>query len=98
MKFQVREKGVMSDAPMKVVADRLTQISPNHAIYTVEDTYLDYGRGWKWTNIIRRGYMDCQVLTPKQWEDVLTCNSFSDLDIVIQEIIDYPYFMDKEAA
>jgi len=56
---------------MELVAKALELASPNGAKYRVEDVYLDYGQDWMWTTIVRHGYKECQVLNPREWEDIV---------------------------
>lgn len=84
-------------AVLEMAALRLTALSPNGATYAVEDTYFDYGQDWMWTTIIRHGFRECQVLDPSEWQAVVSCDSFSELEEVIDRIRNSRYFSDKEA-
>lgn len=80
---------------LSAVAAMLEAVSPHDATYLVGDTYFDMGQKWMWTTIIRRGYRDCQVLDPKQWEHILEANTPDDLAKVTNDIISDEYFSDK---
>lgn len=78
----------------KAVAALLEATSPNGARYIVEDVYLDYGQNWMWTTICREGYMDCQVLNPREWELVYMADSLDDLYKAAKEIKNGKFFND----
>ena len=80
---------------LKAVAAVLEMLSPNNAQYTVEDTYLDYGQDWKWTTICRKGYHDCQVLSPRDWGDVMVIETAEDVALVVDHIRGGDYFADR---
>lgn len=80
---------------LSAVAAMLEAVSPHDATYLVGDTYFDAGQNWMWTTIIRRGYRDCQVLDPKQWEQILETSTPDDLAKVTNDIINDEYFGDK---
>lgn len=77
------------------VALALEIASPNNAKYEVGETYLDYGQGWKWTTIIRRGYKECQVLNPREWEKIWLATKLEKLNQIVEEIRNGTYFGDK---
>lgn len=77
------------------VAAMLTALSPNDANYVVRDVYLDYGQDWMWTTILRRGYKECQVLNPREWENVVLANSLDDLTACVDDIRNGKWFGDK---
>ena len=79
---------------MERVANMLTALSPNGARYIVDETYLDYGQGWKWTTIIRKRYNECQVLCPRDWKRITEAESTRDLLPIVEDIIDDMYFGD----
>ena len=64
---------------MEAVAKILEAVSEHGATYEVGDTYLDYGQGWMWTTIIRRGYAECQVLNPNEWKHIAQAETLVDI-------------------
>ncbi len=80
---------------LKAVAATLEMLSPNGASYIVEDVYLDYGQKWMWTTICRRGYHDCQILSPRDWNDIMCIETADDLALVIDHIRTDKYFADR---
>lgn len=77
------------------VAAMLEAVSPNGATYVVEDVYFDLGQDWMWTTICRRGYRDCQVLCPRDWELVVMAQTVADLAAAAESIRNDRYFGDK---
>lgn len=80
---------------LTAVAAALEMLSPNGAQYVVEDVYLDYGQDWKWTTICRHGYQECQILCPRDWQDIMVIENSNDLALVIDHIRNDDYFMDR---
>lgn len=80
---------------LQIVAQMLTYDSVHRAAYTVEDVYLDYGQNWMWTTICRIGYAGCQVLSPREWEDIMNAQSLEELLKCVRDIQNDDYFMDK---
>ena len=78
----------------KAVAAILEAISEHNARYIVEDVYLDYGQNWMWTTICREGYMDCQVLNPREWEMIFFADSLESLYEAAKEVKNGKYFND----
>lgn len=62
-------------ARLTTAARVLTDVSPNHITYTVEDTFFDYGQGWMWTTVIANDPSSCfgsyQALCPRDYEKIL---------------------------
>lgn len=78
------------------VAATLAVLSPNNAVYTVKDTYLDYGSGWLWTEIIRlSSFGGVQVLSPREWRIVTQAETLDDLLAAVEIIRNGEYFNDK---
>lgn len=73
----------------------LEAVSPNGATYVVENVYFDYGQDWMWSTICRRGYDDCQVLCPRDWEKVIMAQTVADLAAAAESIRNDKYFGDK---
>ena len=84
-------------ARMEAVASILTAYSPNEMFYLVGNTYLDIGQSWRWTTIL--GYKDedkvHQVLSPKDWQNIINADTKEKLYKAIEEIIDDRFFIDK---
>lgn len=81
---------------LELVAGLLEFSSPNNAKYVVEDVYLDYGQGWMWTTICRKGYRECQVLNPRDWDNIIfNSTTIEDLVACVKEIRNDKYFGDK---
>lgn len=80
---------------MEAVASILTAYSPNNAIYKVENVYLDYGQRWMWTTICRYRFRECQILCPRDWQNIMEADTKEKLYKVIEEIINDKYFGDK---
>lgn len=76
------------------VAQMLEAVSPNNAYYVVSDIYFDCGQDWMWTTICRMGYMDCQVLNPREWEMICLADSLEDLYNAANEVKNGKYFND----
>ena len=79
---------------MVYVAEKLTSMSKHGAQYIVENVYLDFGQNWIWTTITRYGYRECQVLSPKEWQDIVMADH-SELDGIAERIRNGKYFGDK---
>jgi hypothetical protein len=83
------------------VAKVLEAFSQNNAQYLVDNVYFDYGQDWFWTTICRRGrrggkhVSDCQILSPRQWENILMSESPEELFKCIEDIRNDKYFNDK---
>ena len=80
---------------LTAVAKMLEAISPNEAFYRVQDVYFDFGQDWMWTTIVRYGYRECQILSPRQWEGIMLAKTVDDLADCVNEIISDKYFGDK---
>lgn len=79
---------------MELVAKALEIESPNNATYRVEDVYLDFGQRWMWTTICRYGYRECQVLSPREWEEICLAD-ISDIARIVEDIRSDKYFGDR---
>jgi hypothetical protein len=80
---------------LQAVAKLLEAESPNGATYDVREVYFDLGQDWMWTTIVRRGFYDCQVLCPRDWNSILAATSISDLANLAELIREEPDFLDK---
>lgn len=76
------------------VAAMLQAVSEHKCRYIVEDVYFDLGQDWAWTTICREGYMDCQILSPRQWDMICSSNTLEDLYNAIKEVKNGSYFND----
>lgn len=47
---------------LEAVAKMLEALSPNGAVYEVENVYFDFGQDWLWTTIVRYRHMERQRL------------------------------------
>lgn len=90
------ERGSMEYKKLTAVANLLELFSPNHARYVVEDVYLDFGQDWMWTTIVRKDFRECQILSPRQWQDIMLANSPQAIVNRVEDIRNDKYFMDKE--
>lgn len=89
------EDGTMEHRRLVAVAKMLEALSPNNARYEVEDTFYDFGQEWKWTTICRKDYKCCQVLSPKEWEMIVSSTTIGDLSLATTEIRNGKYFGDN---
>ena len=76
------------------VAAVLQATSKNKAKYIVRDVYFDLGQNWMWTTICREGYRDCQILSPRQWEEIILSTTASDIFECVKDIQEDKYFND----
>ena len=79
----------------EAVAKMLEMLSPNGARYEVNVCYLDFGQNWMWTTILRRGYRECQILSPRQWEEIMLAETPQDIANIVEDIRNGEYFGDK---
>lgn len=70
------------------IATILTKHSPNKHIYTVKDTYIDYGQDWMWTTIVDT-VNGAQILNSKIWLDIVNDCS---IDEIIHDITTNDYW------
>lgn len=81
---------------MEAAARLLSAFSKNGYTYTVEDVYLDYGRDWMWTTIMRPSdWGGVQVLSPREWEEIVLADSPLVLAAAVEGVMDGKYFGDK---
>lgn len=78
----------------EAVASILTAYSPHNAIYMVENVYLDYDQDWKWTTIVRHGYNECQILYPRDWQNIIEADTEEKLHKVIKDLMNDDYELD----
>lgn len=79
----------------EAVAKMLEAFSAHDAEYIVQDVYLDFGQDWMWTTICRRGYRECQVLCPRDWQKIVEAQTPSELAEVVDLIRNGEYFGDR---
>lgn len=80
---------------LECVARMLELESKHNAEYEVRDVYFDYGANWMWTTIVRtHDWMECQVLSPRQWRMIMDCETGADLVKVVDDIRNGEYFND----
>lgn len=75
-------------------AGMLAAFSKNNARYVVRDVYFDLGQNWMWTTICREGYNDCQVLSPREWENIIFSTNVNELAEAVKDIQNGKYFSD----
>ena len=83
---------------LQAAASMFAAFSPNNYIYKVRGTYFDYGQDWMWTTIICEDPSrdaSWQVLSPRQWENILTAQNEAELVDVVREIKSDTYWLDK---
>ena len=80
-------------ARLKTASVVLTAVSPKHITYTVEDTYFDFGQDWMWTTIIDS--RDVQILSPRDWEEVVLATTADELLDAVKNIMNDKYFGDR---
>lgn len=72
---------------MEAVASILTAYSPHNAIYKVENVYFDIGQNWMWTTIVRYRYNECQILYPRDWQNIMEADTPEKLYKVIKDLM-----------
>lgn len=84
---------------LEAVAKMLEALSPNNVEYEVDDTYFDFGQGWKWTTILAydskgviRRY---QAINPREWGNILLAENEKDLAEIVTNIRNGKFFNDK---
>lgn len=78
----------------EAIASILTAYSPHNATYVVEVVYLDYDQDWKWTTIVRKGYNECQILYPRDWQRVIEADTMEKLFDIVKDLINDKYSLD----
>ena len=79
---------------MEAIASILTIYSPHNANYIVENVYYDYGQNWMWTTIVRHGYNECQILYPRDWQNIIEADTEEKLHKVIKDLMNDDYELD----
>ena len=88
------KRGTQEYKNLVAVAKMLEAFSRNDAQYVVEDVYFDFGQDWMWTTICRRGFEECQILTPRNWERIMTATTTGEFANIVDEIRMGKYFGD----
>ena len=78
----------------EAIASILTAYSPHNATYVVEVVYLDYDQDWKWTTIVRKGYNECQILYPRDWQKIIEADTMEKLFDIVKDLINDKYSLD----
>lgn len=78
----------------EAIASILTAYSPHNAIYMVEVVYLDYDQDWKWTTIVRKGYNECQILYPRDWQRIIEADTMEKLFDIVKDLVNDKYELD----
>ena len=94
------ERVIRRDEPeykkLVAVASALAMLSPNNAVYRVEDVYLDFGQKWMWTTISKKeDWCDVQILCPRDWKLIMEIETADDLAKIVNQIRSNEYFSDK---
>lgn len=79
----------------EAMAYLLQAYSKHDAEYVVQDVYLDQGQNWMWTTICRKGWRECQILSPRVWHNLVDADTPEKFFKVYNEIINGEYFFDK---
>ena len=99
MQPTIIEKGTEAYKKLYAVAKLLEAVSPNNATYEVEEVYFDYGLDWMWTTIVRHGHRECQILSPRDWEEIIMSGDSKapakDLALCAEMIRNGEYFGDR---
>ena len=78
----------------EAIASILTAYSPHNATYVVEVVYLDYDQDWKWTTIVRKGYNECQILYPRDWQRIIEADTMEKLFDIVKDLVNDKYNLD----
>ena len=89
------ERGTRDYKQLEAVAKMLEAVSPYGATYEVRDVYFDFGQDWWWTTICREGWSECQVLSPRQWENILLAGNIKELAEIAEDIRSGKFFGDR---
>lgn len=97
--IRVFENGSDEYFKLLMTAAILESRSPNGYKYKVEETYFDFGQGWKWTTVICEcgdswgGY---QALNPAAQERVLNSDgSLEALNEIVNDVLADKYCPDR---
>lgn len=81
---------------LQTLADMMSMESPNGYKYNVVDCYLDFGANMVWTTICYDNeWGGVQVLSPREWEEIICSDSVMDIYNCYQRIRQGEYWGDK---
>ena len=93
------EAGTPERSRLELVASILTKESGKGRKYEVKDTWMDYGSQLAWTTIIYTDPDDnygVQILSPKEWADLLNAENDDEINQVIDQITSSEYWSDTK--
>ena len=93
------EAGTPERSRLELVASILTKESGKGRKYEVKDTWMDYGSQLAWTTIVYTDPDDnygVQILSPKEWADLLNAEDDDELNQVIDQITSGEYWSDTK--
>ena len=93
------EAGTPERSRLELVASILTKESGKGRKYEVKDTWMDYGSQLAWTTIIYTDPDDnygVQILSPKEWADLLNAENDDEINQVIDQITSGEYWSDTK--
>ena len=93
------EVGTPERSRLELVASILTKESGKGRKYEVKDTWMDYGSQLAWTTIIYTDPDDnygVQILSPKEWADLLNAENDDEINQVIDQITSGEYWSDTK--
>ena len=93
------ESGTPERSRLELVASILTKESGKGRKYEVKDTWMDYGSQLAWTTIIYTDPDDnygVQILSPKEWADLLNAENDDEINQVIDQITSGEYWSDTK--
>lgn len=93
------EVGTPERSRLELVASILTKESGKGRKYEVKDTWMDYGSQLAWTTIVYTDPDDnygVQILSPKEWADLLNAEDDDELNQVIDQITSGEYWSDTK--
>ena len=93
------EAGTPERSRLELVASILTKESGKGRKYEVKDTWMDYGSQLAWTTIIYTDPHDnygVQILSPKEWADLLNAENDDEINQVIDQITSGEYWSDTK--
>ena len=78
-------------ARLLAAAKMMSAYTTDGTNYYVSDTFFDFGQNWRWTTILAKNhdryYDSWQALYPRQWEDILNCETPRELGEVVDRLI-----------
>lgn len=93
------EAGTPERSRLELVASILTKESGKGRKYEVKDTWMDYGSQLAWTTIVYTDPDDnygVQILSPKEWADLLNAENDDEINQVIDQITSGEYWSDTK--